>query len=65
MDKVAASLKEYGWQHPIVVDANGVIIVGHLRRLAAIQLGWTEASIHVATDLSPAQAKAYRLMDNQ
>jgi ParB-like chromosome segregation protein Spo0J len=37
---------EYGWQQPIVVDKHGVIIVGHVRRLAALQLGWTEAPVH-------------------
>jgi ParB-like chromosome segregation protein Spo0J len=62
VDKVAASLKEYGWRQPIVCDAQGVIIVGHVRRLAAIQLGWTEAPVHVATDLTPAQVKAYGLI---
>jgi ParB-like chromosome segregation protein Spo0J len=65
IDKVAASLEEYGWQQPIVVDKHGVIIVGHVRRLAALQLGWTEAPIHVADKLTPAQIRAYRLMDNR
>jgi DNA modification methylase len=65
VDKVAASLQEYGWQQPIVVDKQGVIVVGHVRRLAALQLGWTEAPIHVADNLTPAQIRAYRLMDNR
>src|SRR3984885_14100160 len=65
VDKVAASLQEYGWQQPIVVDKNGVICVGHVRRLAALQLGWTEAPVHVAVNLTPAQIRAYRLMDNR
>ena len=46
IDKVAASMLEYGWQQPIGVDKHGVIIVGHVRRLAALQLGWTEAPVH-------------------
>lgn len=62
---VKASLKEYGWQQPIVVDPEGVIIAGHTRYLAALELGWTEAPVHVARDLTPAQVKAYRLMDNK
>lgn len=62
---VKASLKEYGWQQPIVVDGEGVIIAGHTRYLAALELGWTEAPVCVARDLTPAQAKAYRLMDNK
>jgi len=65
VDKVAASLQEFGWQQPIVVDKHGVIIVGHVRRLAALQLGWTEAPVHVADKLTPAQIRAYRLMDNR
>ena len=62
---VAASLKEFGWRQPIVVDAEGVIVVGHTRYKAALRLGWTKAPVHVAKDLTPAQAKAYRIADNQ
>jgi ParB-like chromosome segregation protein Spo0J len=63
--KVAASLKEYGWRQPIVVDSKGVIIVGHTRHAASRQLGMTEVPVHVATDLTLAQIKAYRLADNR
>lgn len=62
---VARSLKEYGWQQPIVVDNEGVIVVGHVRRLGALENGWTEAPVHVATELTPAQCRAYRLADNR
>ena len=62
---VKASLKEYGWQQPLVVDKENVIVAGHTRYLAALELGWTEAPVHVATDLTPAQIKAYRIMDNK
>jgi len=65
IDKVAASLKEFGWRQPIVIDSEGVIIVGHVRRLAALKLGWTEAPTHVAENLTEAQIRAYRLMDNR
>jgi len=65
IDSVARSLKEYGWRQAIVVDKQGIIVVGHVRRLAALQLGWKEAPVHVADNLSPAQIKAYRLMDNR
>src|SRR5271157_2803045 len=65
VDKVAKSLLEFGWQQPIVVDKHDVIVVGHVRRLAALQLGWTEAPVHVADKLTPAQIRAYRLMDNR
>src|SRR5471030_1458653 len=65
IDKVAASLQEFGWQQPIVVNKAGVIIVGHTRYLAAQKLGWTEAPVHVAANLTAAQEKAYRLADNR
>jgi ParB-like chromosome segregation protein Spo0J len=65
IDAVATSLKEYGWQQPIVVDRDGVIVVGHVRRLGALENGWTEAPVHVATNLTPAQCRAYRLADNR
>lgn len=64
IDAVALSLKTYGWQQPIVIDAKGVIVVGHVRRLAALQLGWTEAPVTVFTG-SAELARAYRLMDNR
>src|SRR5262245_50605107 len=65
VDAVAASLREYGWRQPIVVDEDGVIIVGHTRYKAALKLGMTEVPVHVAKGLSPAQARAYRIADNQ
>lgn len=64
VDAVAASLKEYGFRQPIVVDAEGVIIVGHTRFKAAQKLGLAKVPVHVATDLTPAQVKAYRIADN-
>src|SRR5450432_2950995 len=65
VDKVAASLQEFGWRQPIVVDAQRVIIAGHTRLLAARKLNLTEVPVHVADNLTPAQVKAYRLMDNR
>ena len=65
VDSVAASLKEFGWRQPIVVDAKDVIVAGHKRLLAAQKLGMTEVPVHVAAGLTPAQCKAYRLMDNR
>lgn len=62
---VKASLKEYGWQQPIVIDRENVIVVGHTRYLAALDLGLTEAPVKYADDLTPIQVKAYRLMDNK
>jgi DNA modification methylase len=65
VDAVAASLREFGWRQPIVVDSDGVIIVGHTRWKAAKKLGLTQVPVHVATDLSPEQIQAYRIADNQ
>lgn len=63
--KVMASLKEFGWRQPIVVDTEMVIVAGHTRYEAAKRLGWPTAPVHVAEGLSPAQIKAYRLADNR
>lgn len=65
VEKVATSLREYGWRQPIVVDDAGVVIVGHTRLLAARLLGMSMVPVHVAAGLSPEQAKAYRLADNR
>ena len=65
IDKVAASIKEFGWRQPIVVDGEGVILAGHTRLLAAQKLGLQEVPVHIAENLTAAQAKAFRLMDNR
>jgi len=65
VDAVAASIREYGFRQPLVVDEEDVIIVGHTRYKAALKLGMSEVPVHVAVGLSPAQAKAYRIADNQ
>lgn len=65
VEKVANSIKEFGFNQPIVVDRDNVIIVGHTRYLAAQELGLTEAPVIVAGNLSDEQARAYRLADNK
>ena len=65
VDAVAASLREFGFRQPIVVDEAGVIIVGHTRWKAAKKLGLAKVPVHVAKDLTPEQIKAYRIADNQ
>lgn len=65
VDDVAKSIEEFGFRQPIVVDEEGVIIVGHTRFKAAEKLGLDTVPVHVATGLSPAQIKAYRLADNK
>ena len=64
IDKVASSIKEFGFQQPIVVDKNFTIIVGHTRFEAAKKLGLKEVPVQIA-DLSINQAKAYRIADNR
>jgi ParB-like chromosome segregation protein Spo0J len=65
VDAVAGSLREFGFRQPIVVDAEGVIIAGHTRYKAALKLGLQKVPVHIATDLTPEQVKAYRIADNQ
>jgi len=65
IDKVVSSIKEFGWRQPIVVDQSGVIIVGHVRYLAAQKLNLDQVPVHVAAGLTPEQVRAYRLMDNR
>tara|TARA_R110000737_G_scaffold58109_1_gene83924 strand:- start:189 stop:1352 length:1164 start_codon:yes stop_codon:yes gene_type:complete len=65
ISKVAASLQEFGWRQPIVVDAEMVVVAGHTRLEAARSLGMAEVPVHVATGLTPEQIKAYRLADNR
>lgn len=65
IDKVAASIREFGWQQPIVVDSERVVVAGHVRLLAAKQLEEKKVPVHVATQLTPGQIKAFRLMDNR
>lgn len=63
--KVAASIQNYGWRQPIVVDESGEIIVGHTRHRAAANLGLTHVPVHVATGMTPQEVRAYRLADNR
>lgn len=63
--KIAKSIKDFGWDQPIVVDKNGVIIKGHGRRLGAISLGMKQVPVYVRDDLTPEQARAARLADNR
>jgi len=65
VDAVAASLREFGFRQPLVIDPEGVIICGHTRWKAAQKLGLEKVPVHVATDLTPEQIKAYRIADNQ
>lgn len=64
VEQIAASIKEFGFNQPIVVDKNGVVIVGHGRLEAAKLLGLKEVPV-ITVDLTEEQAKSYRLADNK
>jgi ParB-like chromosome segregation protein Spo0J len=63
--RIANAIKRHGWDVPIVVDRDGVIIKGHGRRLAALELGLKKVPVIRRTDLTPEQVKAARLADNR
>ena len=65
VEYVANSIREFGWQQPIVVDTDGTIIAGHTRHKAAKLLGMDTVPVVVADNLTPAQVNAYRLADNK
>jgi ParB-like chromosome segregation protein Spo0J len=65
VDAVAASLRQFGFRQPIVVDQDMVIICGHTRYKASRKLGLKHVPVHVAKDLTPEQVKAYRIADNK
>ena len=65
VEPVAKSIEELAWRQPIVVDTQNVIIIGHVRRLAALKRGWKRVPVHVAKDLPPEKIKALRLADNR
>lgn len=65
VDAVAKSIQAFGFRQPIVVDGNGVILAGHTRYRAALQLGLSEVPVVWQTDISAIQAQGYRIADNK
>ncbi len=65
IDKVANSIKEFGFLQPIVCDGDGVILAGHTRYAAAKKLGLKKVPVFFADGLTHEQARAYRLADNK
>ena len=63
--QIAASMREWGWTNPVLVDETGGIIAGHGRILAARKLGFDEAPVMVARGWSDTQKRAYVLADNK
>lgn len=62
---VKKSIKRFGFKNPIIVDSDGIIICGHTRYKASIELGLEEVPCIIADDLTEKQIKAYRLADNK
>ena len=62
---VAESIRQFGFVQPIVIDQNGVIVIGHCRALAAEKLGMQEVPCVCVDDLTPEQVNALRIVDNK
>jgi DNA modification methylase len=65
VNRIANSIKEFGFNQPIVIDESNIILVGHGRHLAALKLGLKEVPVLIKSGLSEAQKKAYRILDNK
>ena len=65
VEYVKNSIKEFGFKVPIVIDKNNIIIAGHTRLKASLELGLKEVPCIIADDLSEEQIKAFRLADNK
>ena len=63
--KIKQSIKEYGFRQPIVVDEDMIILAGHTRLAASIELHLKQVPVHIAKGLTEVQKKAYRIMDNK
>lgn len=65
INNVAESIRQYGFVQPIVIDRDGVIVIGHCRALAAKKLGMQSVPCVCVDDLTPEQVNALRLVDNK
>ena len=65
INNVAESIKKYGFVQPVVIDKDGVIVIGHCRALAAKKLGMTTVPCVCVEDLTPEQVNALRIVDNK
>lgn len=65
VEHIANSIREFGFQQPLVIDKDGVLVIGHGRLLAAKKLGIRQVPVTVAEGLSDEQIKALRLADNK
>lgn len=65
VERIAKSIEEFGWQQPLVVDKNKVVVIGHGRLMAAKKLGLKEVPVVMADTLNEEQIRALRLADNK
>ena len=65
VETIANSIKQFGWKQPIVIDKNGVVVVGHGRLEAAKKLKLKKVPCVVADDLTDDEIRAYRIADNK
>lgn len=65
IDAVASSIKNFGFKQPIVIDSKNEVVAGHTRLLASKKLGLEEVPVIIASDLSDAKIRAFRLADNK
>lgn len=65
VEQVANSIREFGFRQPIVVDEDNIILAGHTRHLASLELGLDQVPVHIASQLTDAQKRAFRIMDNR
>lgn len=65
VEYVANSIRQFGFKVPIIIDKNNVIVAGHTRYKASLELGLEEVPCIVADDLTPTQIKAFRIAENK
>ena len=65
VEKMAASIREFGFRIPVVAKSDGTVVDGHLRLKAALVLSLSEVPVALADDLTDAQVKAFRIMVNK
>lgn len=65
IDRIANSIKEFGFTQPLVIDESNIILVGHGRWIAAQKLKLDKVPVLIKSDLTETQKKAYRILDNK
>ena len=65
VEKVAESIRQFGFKNPIIIDKNGYIIAGHVRYEAAKKIGLKKVPVIMADDLTEDQTELFRIVDNK